>query len=99
MLSGNPTCTLLHLLLSFQGECQSLALLQGVCLHDPLYHWAAVHWVDVPGAVIHIALSPPLLMTVRTSAIPSELSSLVREKSSEVWAPKDICRGGRNRFR
>lgn len=84
-----PTCALLHLLLILQSECESLALLQGIRLHDPLYHWAAVHWADVPGVGVHIAFSPPFLMTVRIGAIPSELSSLVRQRATVRSRPPE----------
>lgn len=89
--SGAPTGTLLHLLLILQSRCQSLALLQRVCLHDPLQHWTAVHRADVhsaiiPGAVVHVAFSPPHLMTVWIGTIPSKISNLERERdNSEVW--------------
>lgn len=84
-----PTCTLLHLLLILQGGCQSLALLQRVCLYDPLQHWAAVHWADIPGVVVHIALSPPHLTTIQIGAIPSELSNLMRERTAVRSGPPE----------
>lgn len=92
--SGAPTGTLLYLLLILQGRCKSLALLQGVGLHDPLQHWAAVHRADihhaiVPGAVVHVAFSPPHLMSVRIGAIPSEISNLERERTTVRSGPPE----------